>query len=127
MDTNVLIPISTLREWQLILESQNPKDAAYQVGEKIYDAIVEHEVKLKSQSKKVNPLASQGLTFNQIQIGKHYRVLPSDTIRPPSIRGALFRIVEKKRTNVIGVLEEKVLGYDIGTRFNLKPTILENI
>lgn len=127
MDSNVLVPVATLREWQLILESQNAKDAAFTVAEKIYDAIQHHEVKLESQSKKPVANPGQGLHFNQIVLNGHYRIIQSDTLRPQSIRGALFRIVEKKRTNVVGVLEEKVLGYEIGTRFNLKPAILENI
>lgn len=117
----ILVEESVLKNWMDLLEHDLSAKTVSIVVEEIYDVLQ------KTSFENAPKIDNGGLAFSQIVKGKDYMIRPDKTISPAEIQGALVYISEKKRTNVVAVLQHDCGSYKKGTRFNTKPSILQEI
>ncbi len=102
-------------------DALDPHAACFNVAEEIYDVIEQHKAVEESP-----PPKREGLGFNEIRIGKKYRLRNIPSIKP-TFRNAEVEIVKKNRTRVVGKLTHAIGGYNQGFSLIIYPENLKEI
>ena len=130
--SNVTIDIALLRGWQSRLENI---DGALSISEEMYDVINKLELEVNQANEKQKAFLDEmrakdakKVTMREVVVGDEYRISQDANFKDKFnvLKGAVVKIIMKKRTNVSATIMSDVRGYK-GMTFNININALETL